>query len=268
MMVKDEWVRAAMTDDTVVVELLVRLKQAQAAVPAKPQAVIPFRWGLRLPRSRPATSTSARCDVISRRKEGDSSTRCSPTTPLSWSGGGGAASPSATADGFEETSPHVSRSLPGVRSKASANVETASTTTKRSRRKKTFFELKQEESALLLEKLDLKEELAALNVTLKEQKARNENLKRIKVDLNFQCAKNSNLASSEIEKASCSQTHQGEPSSANYISSVLPALAKVDCNTQSDSCEMQDAESNHDRSFLIPDLNMMPSEEDHNTGMI
>jgi hypothetical protein len=29
-MVRDEWVRAAMTDDTVVVELLVGLKQSQA----------------------------------------------------------------------------------------------------------------------------------------------------------------------------------------------------------------------------------------------
>lgn len=113
-MVKDEWIRAAMTDDRVVVELLVRLKQEAAQV--KPQAVIPLRWGLRLPRSKPATAASMRYEVVCRRKEGDSSARCSPTTPLSWSGGGGA-SPSATADGFEETSPHVICSTPGARSK-------------------------------------------------------------------------------------------------------------------------------------------------------
>lgn len=119
-MVKDDWIRAAMTDDGVVVELLVRLKQAQAAAPAKPQAVIPLRWGLRLPRSKAATAVSSgRCDVVCRRKDGDSSARCSPTTPLSWSGGGGAASPSATADGFEDTSPHISRSLTSARSKVS-----------------------------------------------------------------------------------------------------------------------------------------------------
>lgn len=101
-------------------ELLVRLKQAQAAAPAKPQAVIPLRWGLRLPRSKAATAVSSgRCDVVCRRKDGDSSARCSPTTPLSWSGGGGAASPSATADGFEDTSPHISRSLTSARSKVS-----------------------------------------------------------------------------------------------------------------------------------------------------
>ncbi|CAN0837056.1 hypothetical protein LINGRAHAP2_LOCUS1682 [Linum grandiflorum] len=84
-----------MTDDTVVVELLVSLKQAQATVPARLHssfstagAVFSLRWGLRLPRSKPPMmpTTSAsfmRFDVVSRRKEGDSSIRCSPTTPLS-----------------------------------------------------------------------------------------------------------------------------------------------------------------------------------------
>ncbi|CAN0920262.1 Cysteine endopeptidase RepA [Linum grandiflorum] len=83
------------SDDTIVVELLVHLKQAQATVPARLHssfgaagAVIPPRWGLRLPRSKPPTAAttsagSMRFDVVSRRKDGDSSTRSSPTTPLS-----------------------------------------------------------------------------------------------------------------------------------------------------------------------------------------
>ncbi|PPR92996.1 hypothetical protein GOBAR_AA27669 [Gossypium barbadense] len=105
MTVKDEWVRAAMTDDNVVVELLVRLKQAQAAPPAPKSAVVALKWGIRQPRSK---SMLMRCDA---KRDGDFnvSTRRSPTTPLSWSGGGGAASPSA-ADGFEETSKQVLRS--------------------------------------------------------------------------------------------------------------------------------------------------------------
>jgi hypothetical protein len=115
MMVSDEWVRAAMTDDTVVVQLLVRLKQSQTAsssssLKSSPKAVVPLRWGLRLPRSRPPTM---RCDAVSRRKDADS-TRCSPTTPLSWSGG---ASPSATADGFDDSSFHTSVSYAATRSK-------------------------------------------------------------------------------------------------------------------------------------------------------
>ncbi|CAN1148593.1 hypothetical protein LINPERPRIM_LOCUS38208 [Linum perenne] len=107
-------------DDTMVVELLVHLKQSHATAPASGGgAVIPLRWGLRLARSNSSAAASAsagsmRCDVVSRMKEGDSSTRCSPTTPLSWSGGGGAESPSVAADGYEETS---HRSPPGSRSK-------------------------------------------------------------------------------------------------------------------------------------------------------
>ncbi|KAJ9184068.1 hypothetical protein P3X46_007848 [Hevea brasiliensis] len=254
-MVKDEWIRAAMTDDRVVVELLVRLKQAQAAATAKPQAVIPLRWGLRLPRSNTTTAiSSVRCDVVCRRKEGDSSARCSPTTPLSWSGGGGgSASPSATADGVEDTSPHVIRSPSGARTKATAIAAETASTTKRSRRKKTFAELKEEESFLLKERVHLKKELATLNAIFKEQMARNENLKRIK---------DSRLTSGVLEKAICSQPQQREPSSPSNISSLLPMHVPGD-NTKLDSSETQGAISNHDRSFLLPDLNMMPSEDPH-----
>ncbi|WRX33985.1 hypothetical protein QQP08_026472 [Theobroma cacao] len=112
-MVKDEWVRAAMTDDNVVVELLVRLKQAQAVPSAPKSAVAALRWGMRQPRSK---SMSMRCDA---KKDGDFNvgTRGSPTTPLSWSGGGGAASPS-TAGGFEETSRHALRSPPAAPSRS------------------------------------------------------------------------------------------------------------------------------------------------------
>ena len=112
---KDEWMKAAMSDDTLVVELLVRLKQSQAASPLKshpPQtpSMLPLTWSVRLPRSR-----ALRCDggAVSQRKQADS-TRCSPTTPLSWSG---AASPSATADGFEESSQPNNRSPSHSRSK-------------------------------------------------------------------------------------------------------------------------------------------------------
>lgn len=97
----DRWIRAAMSDDMLVVELLVHLKQSQASSPFKSsypstaKSMLPLRWSLRLPRSR-----AIRCDAVSQVKKSDSA-RCSPTTPLSWSAG---ASPSATADGFEESS--------------------------------------------------------------------------------------------------------------------------------------------------------------------
>ncbi|XP_050216275.1 uncharacterized protein LOC126667362 [Mercurialis annua] len=257
-MVRDHWVRTAMTDDTVVVELLVRLKQSQAAPSSKIQPVIPFKWGLRLPRSKSVSSgaavasSSLRCehDVVSRRKDGESSTRCSPTTPLSWSGGaGGGSADSPSGDGFEETSRHVSRSCsPGVRSKATAETGSTTNSGKRSRKKKTFAELRLEEGLLMEEKMHLKKEIATLNATFKEHRSRNKNLKRIKLDLNMQYSKNSGFASDELEEAICSQSH------------ISMIFAKGDDNTQSGSCETHEAVSDHDSSFLLPDLNMMPSD--------
>lgn len=103
--VKDDWLMAAMSDDLVVAELLIRLKQSQPASPSAksqilPAPLLPFSWGTKQSRSR--ITSASRCDAVlfSRKKESDS-TRRSPTTPLSWSGG---ASPSATADCCEESS--------------------------------------------------------------------------------------------------------------------------------------------------------------------
>ncbi|GMY29221.1 hypothetical protein FCV25MIE_24463 [Fagus crenata] len=245
MMVSDEWVRAAMTDDTVVVQLLVRLKQSQTAsssssLKSSPKAVVPLRWGLRLPRSRPPTM---RCDAVSRRKDADS-TRCSPTTPLSWSGG---ASPSATADGFDDSSFHTSVSYAATRSKGTAANE--STATKRTRRKKTFAELKEEESSLLKERTNLRKELATLRVTFKEQRVRNESLKRMKLDLGLHSAMILSGTCDGSEKAVSREPYQRVQGTS-------------DDGLQSDSCEADKAASPGGSSFLLPDLNMMPNGED------
>ncbi|TXG62229.1 hypothetical protein EZV62_013592 [Acer yangbiense] len=281
--VKDEWVRAAMTDDSVVVELLVRLKQAQAqaAMPVSKSAaaVAALRWGIRQPRSR---SSATRCDGAVSQKGGkggdsgrDSGTssgmmRASPTTPLSWSGGGGGAvSPSATADVFEETSRHQTSS--GARSKVFlalsllyllffsfwllgiATNETTSNATKRSRRKKTFAELKEEEDLLLKESCHLKKEIETLRATYKEHSAANVNLKRMKLDLGLHSAKNtSETFSDETQKTISDQVHKDVVES---IPSSLPSLSTV-------SSEAHKAASTCNIPCLLPDLNMMPSEDD------
>ncbi|XP_038700839.1 uncharacterized protein LOC119997731 [Tripterygium wilfordii] len=250
-MANDEWVRAAMTDDMMVVELLLRLKQAQAASPAKYTAVFLLKWGMRQPRTRLAM----RCGGVERRKEDDSSIRCSPTTPLSWSGGGGEASPSGTADGFEETSRHNSRSPPGSRSKITSTSEATSVSLKRSRKKKTFSELKEEENLLLKERIHLKKELAISRATFKKQRATNENLKRIKLDLGSQPANNSYSIFNEQEKRNCCQKENSEaPPKPRHTSGENQSLSY--------SSEAHKAVSIQDQSFLLPDLNMMPLEED------
>ncbi|KAK8597441.1 hypothetical protein V6N13_094852 [Hibiscus sabdariffa] len=211
-----------MNDDNMVVHLLLTLKQAQAATTLK--------WGARQPRSR---ATLTRCDD---KRGGDFSTRCSPTTPLSWRSGG--ATSTSAADGFEATS-----RPPPSRSKGTAVDETINTNTKRTRRKKTIAELKEEENLLLKERIYLQKEIASMRTTCNEQRARNEHLKRIKLDLNLHVVKNSSLVADEPKNV--------------LLHHSLPSDAVDDCKPLVDS---------HDVDCLVlPDLNMMPGGNDSDT---
>ncbi|KAK4274473.1 hypothetical protein QN277_017684 [Acacia crassicarpa] len=235
-MVNDEWVGAAMTNDMVVVELLIHLRQSQAAPKSHPltAAAVTPSWGLKQPRSR----------LTTRWKDADS-TRCSPTTPLSWSG---AASPSVTADDYEESSRPSLLCQQAPRSKAAATATSECTgnsaSTKRCRKHKTYAELKEEESVLLKERTCLEKEMATLSATLEERRARNESLKRIKYDLGV-TSKNS------------SSSRCGE----NRLWKVETGGAEDGSDPRSDS-KAGRSESCGESGFLIPDLNMMPSEGD------
>lgn len=84
-MADEEWVKAATVDDTVVAELLVRLKQVKRLnpTPPPPQGLTPkpalsLEWSVRQRRSKAV--------VVQETKQ---ASRASPTTPLSWSGGSG-----------------------------------------------------------------------------------------------------------------------------------------------------------------------------------
>ena len=96
---QDGWVTAALTEDSVVVELLLRLKHAGTVESA---ANIPLlRWGSRKPRSRLGVGAGVGGLL---KKETDSA-RASPMTPLCWSGGSGSGGSSCpSADGFEDAS--------------------------------------------------------------------------------------------------------------------------------------------------------------------
>ncbi|KAM7275406.1 hypothetical protein ACFE04_017272 [Oxalis oulophora] len=191
----DRWMRAAMADDTVVVELLLRLKhQSHASSSTSSPMMMMFKhWGIRRPRTRSLN----RCDVKREKvttASGDT-TRFSPTTPLSWSGGSGSSSPFD--GGFEESSrPSSSLSPPSAsRSKSSIitnEFNSGISNNKRLKTKKTFAELKEEESSLLNERVQLTEKITTLRGTVKEQNLRNVNFKRFKVhDLSLHHGKNS-----------------------------------------------------------------------------
>ncbi|KAE8687797.1 hypothetical protein F3Y22_tig00111008pilonHSYRG00204 [Hibiscus syriacus] len=137
---KLEWVREAMIDDYVVVELL----------------------GMSQPRSRPMLML---CDAKIDGDDFNVSSRGSPTTPLSWSGGGGGAASLSAADGFEDTcSSHIRGSPPAApsRSKRTTADETTSTMCL------SLFQL-------------IQLEIASIRATCKQHRASNVNLKRFKM---------------------------------------------------------------------------------------
>ncbi|KAL0726527.1 hypothetical protein Bca4012_022620 [Brassica carinata] len=221
MLVKDEWVTAAMTDDQMVVELLIRLKHAGTVVSEDPATNLPpLRWGGRQRRSR--TSRFGGGGVVSLKKDVDGSARGSPKTPLSWSGGsgsGGGGSASPSADGFEDTSRQASCSTStGFGSKSSSS------------------ELKYQENLKLKERIDLQKEIASLRETFDEQNVKNQRLKRIKLDLNSGHVKNETPRVDRILKPQC----------------------------ESKSCRIEGnrTASSENKSFFLPDLNMVPTEDE------
>uniref|UniRef100_A0A2P2JAI8 Uncharacterized protein n=1 Tax=Rhizophora mucronata TaxID=61149 RepID=A0A2P2JAI8_RHIMU len=249
---EDEWVKLAMTDDSVIVRLLLKLSEAPpvAQQPQQPvvdsgAATLRVQWSVRQRRSRCVP-----------RKKGDT-TRASPTTPLSWSGAtatsfsGGATA--AAADGFEESS-LAAKPVDTARSKVTVASETS--TVKRSRKKKTLAELREEESLLLKESGNLQNELQALRFNVDKVRARNECLKRLKLDLLQRQTPSLGTVSVKSEEVDLVQSQQIKAAS-DHTCSVIPISAA--CN----ECEPYPphAVGSVESAFLLPDLNL-PVEDD------
>lgn len=247
---EEEWVKAAMTDDTMVVELLVRLHGA-VAPPPPPPPTLPLEWTVRQRRSRPVTVNA---------KKLAQSQRASPSTPLSWSvatslsGGSGGA---GGGGGSEESSrPNIQNISAATRSKLNGDTEKA--ISKRSRKKKTLAELKEEENSLLKEKRVLKREIAALRINLEKQRAKNDKLKRIKVEM--QPLPNREATSTMDE--SVSDQLQPETTARHPTPLATPqvisgnAVAALKSSTSNEFPTPPDADAAFNPTFMLPDLNM------------
>lgn len=233
----EEWVKAAMTDDAMVVELLVRLHRAP---PPKP-AALPLEWSVRQRRSKPVS-------VCNNPKKPAHSHRASPTTPLSWSG-----ATSFSGGGSEESS----RPIPfkfSTATRSKVNIDGEKTINKRSRKKKTLSELKDEESSLLKERRELKREMAALRMNLERQRATNEKLKRMKIEFH------PSPESTSVAEESISGQLQQESTACHPTTSLTPpvvlgnAVALQPSMSKANDNENADAAS--DSKFFLPDLNI------------
>ncbi|CAF2031298.1 hypothetical protein HID58_078555 [Brassica napus] len=224
--VKDEWVAAAMTDDQMVVELLLRLKHAGTVAAENPETNL--RWGIRQRRSR-----SSRFGGGVTLKKGVDSVRGSPKTPLSWSGGSGSGGASASPSA-EDTSRQASCSTSaGSGSKAFPTNEITSCFPKRLKNKKSTSELKHEENLKLKERLHLEKEIASLRATFDQQNVMNQRLKRIKLDLN-----------------------------SGHVKNETPVDLIRKSQGESKPCRMEGKTATSESLFFLPDLNITPSEDE------
>ncbi|KAK7260925.1 hypothetical protein RIF29_27226 [Crotalaria pallida] len=265
----DDWKRAALADSSFVAEFLLRLKRGtvlepKSSVPPPPRF---SAWGSKRPRtnltaaSRPVNRNgNSGAVVVASRKKGDAavSTRCSPTTPLSWSGSGSPSSTAAAAaadGGFEESSRHTGQSNhAATRSKGAVKAAIVeyvdnSTSTKNCKRKKTYAELVEEENSLLQEREYLREEIANRKAAFDARRTRNESLKKLKLDLDSRPRDKPNSSTDEHPSALPDQQQHGKIPSVALTSAV------------EDDTRPQTADSKAIRTE-IPDLNMMPSEDD------
>ncbi|KAI3901136.1 hypothetical protein MKW92_004535 [Papaver armeniacum] len=214
-----DWVKEAMEDEFMVAELLTRLKMkkhddsgSSPSSSAGMKTMTSLEWGIRQPRSRQVmircsggsnntnnqnqnqTTSTATAVQIKKEGGGGESTRASPTTPLSWStggcgsgGGGGGGVSICGGDGYEDSSKLIRQRPTSAASLRSIKVNgTSEPNNRRARKKKTFAELKEEESLMLKERFHLKKELATLRRSWEEEKARNNQLKRIKMQIDLQ----------------------------------------------------------------------------------
>ncbi|XP_048323535.1 uncharacterized protein LOC107407881 isoform X3 [Ziziphus jujuba] len=243
----EDWVKVAMNDNAMVVDLLLQL--SKAALPQPPTSSFPkLAWSVRQRRSKHVLRHQ-----VDMKKKGEP-LRASPTTPLSWSGATSVSCGGAL-DGFEESS----KPKNSARSKVSVRRE--ATTSKRPRKKKTLAQLKEEVNAQMREKMDLRNELAALRLTYEKETAINERLKRLQQSQQTMkslatAAASGDAISHQLEQvvAVCEPTtvlpSHGHPDKPDSLEQLCPS---------NESCKLQEAEKKVS-AFTLPDLNL-PLEE-------
>ncbi|KAK6120500.1 hypothetical protein DH2020_045758 [Rehmannia glutinosa] len=231
----EEWVKSAMTDDAMVVELLVRLHHAPPPPPQPPRpllkrAALPLEWSVRQRRSK---------SVSANNNPKKPAHRGSPTTPLSWSGATSFSGGSTGAGGVgsEESSQPIPFKLSNT-ARSKVNIDSEKTNSKRSRKKK---------------------EMTSLRLYLERERATNGNLKRMKIELRPRLDKESQSISAAEE--SISGQIQPELTACHPAPPIMPPVVltndvTLQSSSTSNACPEENADMASDSKFILPDLNM------------
>ncbi|XP_076896522.1 uncharacterized protein LOC143549507 [Bidens hawaiensis] len=200
----DHWLKTALTNDVPVAELLIHLKHSSDSDSNSTPITktLPPRWGHRKYRSKTTAPTAAVT-------KGGKEHRGSPTTHLSWSGGG------SSSDGYDESC---------RRSDLVKVNEGASTSNYHKFEKRKVSRNEQE--------------LTSMRVSLNQQLSKCENLKRIKIDLD----------QNQRNKMTVIKAHERQ--------------IKLPTQSIKKSCRVEAETMNPQKGFVLPDLNMMPNEDD------
>ncbi|TKY64605.1 hypothetical protein E2542_SST14503 [Spatholobus suberectus] len=229
----DQWVAKAMADDTLVADQLLRFRRHRPSLLR--------HWAgrqSRTPRLPVSTAQPA---------------RSSPTTPLTWTA-------ATSLDGYE--GPTRTTAPPPHSSGSKAVDQSETPAAKRSKKKRTIAELHREEKLKLNERKNLKDELAAMNITFEQKKAWNESLKRIKqLDL----MSRGTLETGQVVLGPPPQSVEAhcDPSnlaSAQNVQDKILDNESLVCAASASAPSNQQEIGSQEPSFVLPDLNLPPEE--------
>ncbi|KAK8481117.1 hypothetical protein V6N13_032830 [Hibiscus sabdariffa] len=240
----DEWVKQALTDSTFAAKVLLSLFQSESPPPRPGSAssqALQLEWSVRQRRSNKQSL-----------KNKAEPTRASPNTPLSWSGGA-SVSGSGSGECSEESSRPPLKPVDNTRSKGARTNEI--TPPKRSRRKKTLAELKEEISSQLKENKSLKNDLEMVKLKFENIATENETLSR-KLESEKDRAMKESSKRTKFDHQS--HPHLGTTTAIepNDAISELPLQREVACHTSNGCSAGMAMASCNETSFALPDLNL------------
>ncbi|XP_020239129.1 uncharacterized protein LOC109818135 [Cajanus cajan] len=265
-MSRDNWVTKAMADDTIVAEELLRFRYQRPSVLR--------RWGGHQRRTQRILVGVGR------------PSRASPTTPLTWT--------SATSvDGYEGST--RATAPPPLNASQSKAADQSEIVVAKKTKKRHLTELQRDEKMKQIERNNLKDELAAMNLSFERERDSSKSIKKLKIRLMARETSNSEQAVLDPPQPVEAHCDPSNLASAQTVQDRIPENESLICaastSTSADAAEGASASASADagagssadagasasapssqeeikgqKPFLLPDLNLLPDE--YNTDFL